>query len=55
MEWASSKLHDSESLLEMVDPTIMRIISTRALSTYADIISQCIQVIILYVANLFYR
>ncbi|KAL3373034.1 hypothetical protein AABB24_005174 [Solanum stoloniferum] len=43
VEWASSKLHDSESLLEMVDSTIKRIISTRALSSYADIISQCIQ------------
>ncbi|KAK4373022.1 hypothetical protein RND71_008406 [Anisodus tanguticus] len=43
VEWASSKLHDSESLLEMVDPTITRTISIRALSSYADIISQCIQ------------
>ncbi|XP_055801592.1 protein STRUBBELIG-RECEPTOR FAMILY 2 isoform X2 [Solanum dulcamara] len=43
VEWASSKLHDSESLLEMVDPTLKTIISTRALSSYADIISQCIQ------------
>ncbi|XP_060210374.1 protein STRUBBELIG-RECEPTOR FAMILY 2 isoform X1 [Lycium barbarum] len=43
VEWASLKLHDSESLLEMVDPTINRTIFTRALSSYADIISQCIQ------------
>nr|XP_016470054.1 PREDICTED: protein STRUBBELIG-RECEPTOR FAMILY 2-like [Nicotiana tabacum] len=43
VEWASSKLHDSESLLDMVDPTIKRTISSRALSSYADIISQCIQ------------
>ncbi|CAN4114581.1 unnamed protein product [Withania somnifera] len=43
VEWASSKLHDRESLLEMVDPMIKRITSTRALSSYADIISQCIQ------------
>ncbi|MCD9641700.1 hypothetical protein HAX54_028088 [Datura stramonium] len=44
VEWASSKLHDGDSLLEMVDPTMKRTISTRALSSYADIISQCIQV-----------
>ncbi|MCD9644491.1 hypothetical protein HAX54_032715 [Datura stramonium] len=43
VEWASSKLHDGDSLLEMVDPTMKRTISTRALSSYADIISQCIQ------------
>ncbi|KAJ8531105.1 hypothetical protein K7X08_025836 [Anisodus acutangulus] len=36
VEWASSKLHDSESLLEMVDPTKRRAISTRALSSYPD-------------------
>lgn len=45
MEWASFKLHDNESLLEMVDPTIKRIISTRSLSSYSDIVSQCIQVV----------
>ncbi|PHT52921.1 Protein STRUBBELIG-RECEPTOR FAMILY 2 [Capsicum baccatum] len=43
VEWASFKLHDNESLLEMVDPTIKRIISTRSLSSYSDIVSQCIQ------------
>ncbi|CAJ2673115.1 unnamed protein product [Trifolium pratense] len=41
--WASSRLHDSESLEQMVDPAIKRTFSSKALSRYADIISVCTQ------------
>ncbi|KAI5396604.1 hypothetical protein KIW84_062707 [Lathyrus oleraceus] len=41
--WASSRLHDSESLEQMVDPAIKRTFSSKALSRYADIISLCTQ------------
>ncbi|KAJ4969703.1 hypothetical protein NE237_002802 [Protea cynaroides] len=43
VKWASSHLHDSKSLEEMVDPTIKRAFSARVLSRFADIISLCIQ------------
>lgn len=46
--WASSKLHDSESLEQMVDPAIKRTFSSKALSRYADIISLCTQVLLKY-------
>lgn len=48
--WASSRLHDNESLEQMVDPAITRTFSSKALSRYADIITLCIQVyqVILY-------
>ncbi|GAU45772.1 hypothetical protein TSUD_24360 [Trifolium subterraneum] len=42
-KWASSRLHDSESLEQMVDPAIKRTFSSKALSRYADIISLCTQ------------
>ncbi|KAK7345126.1 hypothetical protein VNO77_15587 [Canavalia gladiata] len=42
-KWASTRLHDNESLEQMVDPTIRRTFSSKALSRYADIISLCIQ------------
>ncbi|XP_054777604.1 protein STRUBBELIG-RECEPTOR FAMILY 2 isoform X2 [Prosopis cineraria] len=42
-KWASSRLHDSESLEQMVDPGIKGTVSTKALSHYADIITLCIQ------------
>ncbi|XP_061348889.1 protein STRUBBELIG-RECEPTOR FAMILY 2-like [Gastrolobium bilobum] len=42
-KWASSRLHDGESLEKMVDPAIKRTFSSKALSRYADIISLCIQ------------
>ncbi|XP_020208173.1 protein STRUBBELIG-RECEPTOR FAMILY 2 [Cajanus cajan] len=42
-KWASSNLHDSDSLEQMVDPAIKRTFSSKALSRYADIISLCIQ------------
>ncbi|XP_027367613.1 protein STRUBBELIG-RECEPTOR FAMILY 2 [Abrus precatorius] len=41
--WASSRLHDNESLEQMVDPSIRRTFPSKALSRYADIVSLCIQ------------
>ncbi|EXB93649.1 Protein STRUBBELIG-RECEPTOR FAMILY 2 [Morus notabilis] len=43
VKWASSRLHDSESLEQMVDPGIRRTFSVRILSRFTDIISLCIQ------------
>ncbi|KAE8098868.1 hypothetical protein FH972_016901 [Carpinus fangiana] len=45
VRWASSRLHDSESLEEMVDPGIKRTIPSKALSGFADIVSLCIQAV----------
>ncbi|KAK7278841.1 hypothetical protein RJT34_23879 [Clitoria ternatea] len=42
-KWASTRLHDNESLEQMADPAIKRTFSSKALSRYADIISLCIQ------------
>ncbi|GAB4851549.1 hypothetical protein Ancab_030952 [Ancistrocladus abbreviatus] len=41
--WASSRLHDADALELMVDPSINRSFSTRALSRFADVVSLCIQ------------
>ncbi|KAI3471548.1 hypothetical protein Pfo_028198 [Paulownia fortunei] len=43
VRWASSRLHDSTSLGQMVDPAITRTISSKSLSRFADIVSLCIQ------------
>ncbi|KAK4413014.1 protein STRUBBELIG-RECEPTOR FAMILY 2 [Sesamum alatum] len=43
VRWASSRLHDSTSLRQMVDPVILRMISSKSLSRFADIVSLCIQ------------
>ncbi|KAG4183724.1 hypothetical protein ERO13_A09G126900v2 [Gossypium hirsutum] len=43
VEWASIRLHDNESLQQMVDPGIRRTFPPRFLSSYADIVSLCIQ------------
>ncbi|XP_075639552.1 protein STRUBBELIG-RECEPTOR FAMILY 2 [Castanea sativa] len=43
VKWASSQLHDSESLEHMIDPGIKRTIPPKALSRYADIVSLCVQ------------
>ncbi|KAL6874147.1 hypothetical protein ACP4OV_014229 [Aristida adscensionis] len=43
VRWASSQLHDIESLSKMVDPSIQGQCSEKALSRFADIISRCIQ------------
>ncbi|KAE8680594.1 Protein STRUBBELIG-RECEPTOR FAMILY 2 [Hibiscus syriacus] len=43
VEWASFRLHDSESLQQMVDPGIRRTFPARFLSGFADIVSLCIQ------------
>ncbi|XP_051150218.1 protein STRUBBELIG-RECEPTOR FAMILY 2 [Andrographis paniculata] len=41
--WASSRLHDTTSLRQMVDPSLSKAISSKSLSRYADIVSLCIQ------------
>lgn len=43
VRWATSQLHDIESLSKMVDPSIRGQCSEKALSRFADIISRCIQ------------
>ncbi|XAR70019.1 Non-specific serine/threonine protein kinase [Bertholletia excelsa] len=43
VKWASSRLHDNEALEMMVDPSIKRTLSTRAISRFADIVSLCVQ------------
>ncbi|PQQ06870.1 protein STRUBBELIG-RECEPTOR FAMILY 2 [Prunus yedoensis var. nudiflora] len=43
VKWASFRLHDSESLAEMIDPGIKRTFSSKAISQFADIVSLCIQ------------
>ncbi|KAJ8900030.1 hypothetical protein K2173_024144 [Erythroxylum novogranatense] len=43
VKWASSRLHDNESLAEMVDPEIKRTLSIKALSRFADVVSLCVQ------------
>ncbi|PRQ44525.1 putative protein kinase RLK-Pelle-LRR-V family [Rosa chinensis] len=43
VKWASLRLHDTESLDEMIDPGIKKTCSSKALSNFADIISLCIQ------------
>ncbi|MFS7934296.1 putative protein kinase RLK-Pelle-LRR-V family [Helianthus anomalus] len=43
VQWASSRLHDSESLDEMVEPALRKTIPPKALSRFADIVSMCTQ------------
>ncbi|GAV63935.1 Pkinase_Tyr domain-containing protein/LRR_6 domain-containing protein/LRR_8 domain-containing protein [Cephalotus follicularis] len=43
VKWASSRLHDGESLRQMVVPGIKRTFSSKALSQFADCVSLCIQ------------
>ncbi|KAM1208469.1 hypothetical protein ACFX13_014490 [Malus domestica] len=43
VKWASFRLHDVESLAEMIDPGIKRTFSSKNLSQFADIVSLCIQ------------
>ncbi|PWA93658.1 hypothetical protein CTI12_AA069160 [Artemisia annua] len=45
VNWASSRLHDNESLDEMVEPAIRKTIPAKALSRFADIVSLCTQTI----------
>lgn len=47
VEWASSRLHDKESLAEMVDPGMSRTMPSKTLSRLAHMISLCIQVCIM--------
>ncbi|KAK9055463.1 hypothetical protein SSX86_026546 [Deinandra increscens subsp. villosa] len=43
VQWASSRLHDTESLDEMVEPALRKTIPPKALSRFADIVSLCTQ------------
>ncbi|XP_021283497.1 protein STRUBBELIG-RECEPTOR FAMILY 2 [Herrania umbratica] len=43
VHWALFRLHDSETLEQMVDPSIKRTFPARSLSRFADIVSLCIQ------------
>ncbi|XWS56205.1 hypothetical protein CRYUN_Cryun09bG0066200 [Craigia yunnanensis] len=43
VNWALFRLHDSESLEQMVDPGIKRTLPAKFLSSFADIVSLCIQ------------
>lgn len=43
VKWASSRLHDNESLEKMVDPNIQKSLCSRTLSRFADIVSLCVQ------------
>ncbi|GJX65465.1 protein STRUBBELIG-receptor family 2 [Tanacetum coccineum] len=43
VNWASSRLHDNESLDEMVEPALRKTIPAKALSRFADIVSLCTQ------------
>ncbi|CAI9297777.1 unnamed protein product [Lactuca saligna] len=43
VQWASSRLHDSESLDEMVEAGIRKTIPPKVLSRFADIVSLCTQ------------
>ncbi|CAA2938535.1 STRUBBELIG-RECEPTOR FAMILY 2 [Olea europaea subsp. europaea] len=43
VKWASFRLHDRESLGQMVDPLMTGSFSSKSLSRFADIVSLCIQ------------
>ncbi|KAJ0787979.1 putative protein kinase RLK-Pelle-LRR-V family [Helianthus annuus] len=43
VQWASTRLHDNESLDEMVEPALRKTIPPKALSRFADIVSMCTQ------------
>ncbi|KAF6158802.1 hypothetical protein GIB67_040316 [Kingdonia uniflora] len=43
VKWASTRLHDHDSLEEMVDPVTKRMFTSKSLSRFADIITLCIQ------------
>lgn len=43
VQWASSLLHDNETLDEMVEPALRNSIAPKALSRFADIVSLCTQ------------
>ncbi|XP_061963059.1 protein STRUBBELIG-RECEPTOR FAMILY 2 isoform X2 [Populus nigra] len=42
VKWASSRLHDNESLIQMVDPGI-KTLPSKTLSRFADVVLLCIQ------------
>ncbi|KAM6562854.1 hypothetical protein CsatB_022852 [Cannabis sativa] len=41
--WATPRLHDSDSLTNMVDPALRGLYPPKSVSRFADIISQCVQ------------
>ncbi|XP_071699430.1 protein STRUBBELIG-RECEPTOR FAMILY 2-like [Rutidosis leptorrhynchoides] len=43
VQWASTRLHDNESLNEMVEPALRKTIPPKVLSRFADIVSLCTQ------------
>ncbi|KAJ9548281.1 hypothetical protein OSB04_020824 [Centaurea solstitialis] len=43
VQWASSRLHDNESLEQMVEAAIRRSVHPKALSRFADVVSLCTQ------------
>ncbi|XP_024968689.1 protein STRUBBELIG-RECEPTOR FAMILY 2 [Cynara cardunculus var. scolymus] len=43
VQWASSRLHDNESLDQMVEAAIRKSIPPKALSRFADVVSLCTQ------------
>nr|XP_043618618.1 protein STRUBBELIG-RECEPTOR FAMILY 2 [Erigeron canadensis] len=43
VQWASSRLHDNESLDEMVEPALRKTIPPKVLSRFADLVSLCTQ------------
>ncbi|KAJ6743049.1 LEUCINE-RICH REPEAT TRANSMEMBRANE PROTEIN KINASE 1-LIKE PROTEIN [Salix viminalis] len=43
VKWASSRMHDNEGLLQMVDPSIKRTLTSKTLSRFADVVLLCIQ------------
>ncbi|KAD5317539.1 hypothetical protein E3N88_17485 [Mikania micrantha] len=43
VQWASSRLHDNESLDEMVEPTLRKTIPLKILSRFAVLVSLCTQ------------
>ncbi|XP_076907788.1 protein STRUBBELIG-RECEPTOR FAMILY 2-like [Bidens hawaiensis] len=43
VQWASSRLHDSESLDEMVEPSLRKTIPLKTLSRFAVLVSLCTQ------------
>lgn len=52
VKWATPRLHDIELLEQMVDPTIRGTVSPRTLSRFADIVSICLQVHLIYLQTL---
>lgn len=46
VQWASSRLHDNESLDEMVEPALRKTIPPKTLSRFSVLVSLCTQVLL---------